>query len=132
MQLSSMCYSMQCDVGQCSRCMVPLRQLACAHRLICGLISHALIVQVIALTLMHVATTITAAADAGRYNRRFAWFRRLLRSIDLRFEGVFPSHWRLQQRLCLAFMDKTRASLLEVCYIVQYTLCRYAYCKCFY
>jgi hypothetical protein len=46
--------------------------------------------------------------------RRFAWFRRLLRSVDDRFESILPAHWRLQHRLCLLFLERTRAALLDV------------------
>lgn len=34
--------------------------------------------------------------------------------MDLRFDGVFPRHWRLQHRLCMRFLTDTRADLLEV------------------
>jgi len=44
-------------------------------------------------------------------DRRFAWFRRLLKSIDERFENVFPPHWHLQYRLCLQFLQQTREGL---------------------
>lgn len=53
-------------------------------------------------------------AQLDQVDRRFAWFRRLLRSVDLRFDGVFPKHWRVQQRLCMMFLTQTRAALLEV------------------
>ncbi|CAM9440950.1 unnamed protein product, partial [Phaeothamnion confervicola] len=46
-------------------------------------------------------------------DRRFAWFRRLLRSVDVQFDNVFPPHWRLQHRLCMAFLERTRAALLS-------------------
>lgn len=53
------------------------------------------------------------AAGPESMDRRFAWFRRLQRSVDTRFEGCFPPHWHLPRRLCNAFMEKTRAALLE-------------------
>ena len=40
-------------------------------------------------------------------DRRFAWFRRLLKNIDERFENVFPAHWHLQYKLCLQFLQMT-------------------------
>ncbi|CAM9358933.1 unnamed protein product, partial [Chrysoparadoxa australica] len=55
----------------------------------------------------------TEQASLEQVERRFAWFRRLLRSIDTRFEGVFPSHWRVQHRLCMLFLQQTRAGLSE-------------------
>lgn len=56
----------------------------------------------------------SSQAQLDQVDRRFAWFRRLLRSVDLRFDGVFPKHWRVQQRLCMMFLTQTRAALLEV------------------
>lgn len=53
-------------------------------------------------------------AQLDQIDRRFAWFRRLLRGVDLRFDGVFPRHWRLQHRLCMRFLMETRADLLDV------------------
>lgn len=53
-------------------------------------------------------------AQLDQIDRRFAWFRRLLRGVDLRFDGVFPRHWRLQHRLCMRFLTETRADLLDV------------------
>lgn len=53
-------------------------------------------------------------AQLDQIDRRFAWFRRLLRGVDLRFDGVFPKHWRLQHRLCMRFLSQTRTALLEV------------------
>lgn len=34
--------------------------------------------------------------------------------MDLRFDGVFPKHWRLQHRLCMRFLDETRSALDEI------------------
>lgn len=53
-------------------------------------------------------------AQLDQIDRRFAWFRRLLRGVDLRFDGVFPKHWRLQHRLCMRFLDQTRAALADI------------------
>lgn len=53
-------------------------------------------------------------AQLDQVDRRFAWFRRLLRGVDLRFDGVFPKHWRLQHRLCMRFLAQTRTSLAEI------------------
>eukprot|EP00752_Nemacystus_decipiens_P002803 g2616.t1 len=53
-------------------------------------------------------------AQLDQIDRRFAWFRRLLRGVDLRFDGVFPKHWRLQHRLCMRFLTQTRAALAEI------------------
>ncbi|CAM9566172.1 unnamed protein product [Discosporangium mesarthrocarpum] len=53
-------------------------------------------------------------SQLDQVDRRFAWFRRLLRGVDTRFDGVFPAHWRLQHRLCIMFLDQTRGAVLEV------------------
>lgn len=53
-------------------------------------------------------------AQLDQVDRRFAWFRRLLRGVDFRFDGVFPKHWRLQHRLCMRFLAQTRAALAEM------------------
>ncbi|CAM9322492.1 unnamed protein product [Hapterophycus canaliculatus] len=53
-------------------------------------------------------------AQLDQIDRRFAWFRRLLRGVDLRFDGVFPKHWRLQHRLCMRFLAQTRTALAEM------------------
>lgn len=53
-------------------------------------------------------------AGLDQIDRRFAWFRRLLRGVDLRFDGVFPKHWRLQHRLCMRFLAQTRTALAEI------------------
>ncbi|CAM9907786.1 unnamed protein product [Scytosiphon promiscuus] len=53
-------------------------------------------------------------AQLDQVDRRFAWFRRLLRGVDLRFDGVFPKHWLLQHRLCIRFLAQTRTALAEI------------------
>ena len=53
-------------------------------------------------------------ASLEEIDRRFAWFRRLLRSVDAQFEGVFPAHWRVQHSLCLLFLERTRTSMLAI------------------
>ena len=47
-------------------------------------------------------------------DRRFAWFRRLLKNIDDRFSNVFPPHWRVQYHVTLIFLDKTRDSVMKL------------------
>ena len=44
-------------------------------------------------------------------DRRWAWFRRLLRTVDSKFSSVCPPHWRLPLRLCLEFTDRTKVIL---------------------
>jgi hypothetical protein len=44
--------------------------------------------------------------------RRWAWFKRLLKKIDTQFEKIFPLHWRIQLRLCLEFVERTKMHLI--------------------
>jgi len=46
-------------------------------------------------------------------DRRFAWFRRLLKSIDERFKEVFPPHWHLQYKLCWMFLEQTAEGIMR-------------------
>lgn len=40
--------------------------------------------------------------------RRWAWFKRLLKSIDHKFSNIWPSHWDVPKLLCIAFLEVTR------------------------
>ena len=44
--------------------------------------------------------------------RRWSWFKRLLKYIDTKFGAVFPVHWRLPLRLCLEFTERTKLHLV--------------------
>ncbi len=44
--------------------------------------------------------------------RRWAWFKRLLRNIDDTYHTIFPVHWRMAMRICLEFTEKTKIHLL--------------------
>ena len=46
--------------------------------------------------------------------RRFAWFRRLLREMDERFPGVFPHYWNFQFVLTKHFLKGTHDHLLAL------------------
>lgn len=46
--------------------------------------------------------------------RRFAWFRRVLRAYEGRYQRVFPPHWRVAHTLAVAFAEATRNHLLTV------------------
>ena len=54
------------------------------------------------------------AASLEQVERRFAWFKRLLRGFDDRFRGVFPPHWDVERSLCLVFLSQTKAQLQSV------------------
>ena len=45
-------------------------------------------------------------------DRRWAWFKRLLKHIDAKFASIFPPHWRLPLRLCLEFIERTKIHLV--------------------
>lgn len=46
--------------------------------------------------------------------RRFAWYRRLLRSIEEAFDQVFPPHWKVQYQLTTTFLSQTSDHLLAL------------------
>lgn len=45
-------------------------------------------------------------------DRRWSWFKRLLKYIDNKFGTIFPMHWRLPLRLCLEFTERTKIHLV--------------------
>ena len=45
-------------------------------------------------------------------DRRWAWFKRLLKSYDSKFNSIFPAHWRMALRLCLEFTERTKIHLV--------------------
>jgi len=45
-------------------------------------------------------------------DRRWAWFKRLLKSYDSKFNTIFPAHWRMALRLCLEFTERTKIHLV--------------------
>lgn len=47
-------------------------------------------------------------------DRRWSWFKRLLKYIELKFGTIFPAHWRLPLRLCLEFAARTKLHLQEM------------------
>jgi hypothetical protein len=46
--------------------------------------------------------------------RRWAWFKRLLKYIESKFKTIFPTHWRIQLRLCLEFIERTKMHLISL------------------
>jgi vacuolar protein sorting-associated protein 53 len=46
--------------------------------------------------------------------RRYAWFKRLLKNFDHKFQGVFPAHWRLALRLTLEFFERTKIHIAQL------------------
>lgn len=49
-----------------------------------------------------------------QFDRRWAWFKRLLKHIDAKFTSlsVFPPHWRIELRLLLEFIERTKMHLI--------------------
>ena len=45
-------------------------------------------------------------------DRRWAWFKRMLKYIDSKFGMIFPPHWRIPLRLCLEFTERTKIHLV--------------------
>ncbi len=52
--------------------------------------------------------------NLDQVERRWAWFKRLLKSIDTKFGNICPSHWRLALRLCLEFTERTKQHLVSM------------------
>jgi hypothetical protein len=50
-------------------------------------------------------------AGLGGTDRRYAWFRRVLKGVDTRIKDVFPTNWKVPYKLCLAFCEETQKSL---------------------
>jgi len=46
--------------------------------------------------------------------RRWAWFRRLLKAVDAKFSSVCPVHWRVPLRLCHEFAERTKVHLVAI------------------
>jgi hypothetical protein len=47
-------------------------------------------------------------------SRRWAWFKRLLKSVDSKFAQLCPPHWRFQLRLCLEFVERTKMHIFQL------------------
>jgi hypothetical protein len=54
------------------------------------------------------------ASSLDQVERRFAWFRRVIREVEHRFSGTFPAKWKVPHRICLEFLAVTRSHLLAV------------------
>ncbi len=44
--------------------------------------------------------------------RRWAWFKRLLKNVDSKFSNICPAHWKLPLKLCLEFSERTKSHLI--------------------
>ncbi len=50
----------------------------------------------------------------SKIDRRFSWFRRVLKEVDEAFERIFPKHWHMPYRLCSEFLTITRSQILDL------------------
>ena len=44
--------------------------------------------------------------------RRWAWFKRLLKNVDSKFSNICPVHWKLPLKLCIEFSERTKSHLI--------------------
>lgn len=47
-------------------------------------------------------------------DRRWAWFKRLVKNVEAKFSSICPSHWRLSLRLCFDFMERTKVHIVTL------------------
>jgi vacuolar protein sorting-associated protein 53 len=48
------------------------------------------------------------AGSLDNIGRRYAWFRRMIKSYEDEHAAIFPPHWRVGEQLAIAFCDGTR------------------------
>ncbi|KAI0845656.1 Vps53-like protein [Daldinia vernicosa] len=48
------------------------------------------------------------AGSLDNIGRRYAWFKRMVKSYEEEHAGIFPPHWRVGETLAMAFCDGTR------------------------
>ncbi|KIV99490.1 uncharacterized protein PV09_08796 [Verruconis gallopava] len=48
------------------------------------------------------------AGSLDNIARRYSWFNRMLKTYDQEHASIFPSHWRVGERLAIAFCEGTR------------------------
>ncbi|KAI1074886.1 Vps53-like protein [Whalleya microplaca] len=48
------------------------------------------------------------AGSLDNIGRRYAWFKRMVKSYEEEHAGIFPPHWRVGETLSMAFCDGTR------------------------
>lgn len=47
-------------------------------------------------------------------DRRWAWFKRLIKSYENKFANIFPSHWKVSLRLAFEFFERTKTHLSQL------------------
>jgi hypothetical protein len=55
-------------------------------------------------------------------DRRWSWFKRLLKYIDSKFGTIFPTHWRLPLRLCMEFTENTKVCRISYVIVICHML----------
>ncbi len=58
---------------------------------------------------------VTQAAQLDNTARRYAWFRRLLKTFDEEKADIFPESWELPRVLAAKFIENTRCAGREKC-----------------
>ena len=53
-------------------------------------------------------------SDLEHAERRFAWIRRVLKSLEQKYGDALPRHWYVERRLVLGFVAATRGMFLEI------------------
>lgn len=51
--------------------------------------------------------------------RRWAWFRRLLKTVELKFSAIWPVHWEVPKRLCAGFVALTREHTVSMLIVME-------------
>lgn len=46
--------------------------------------------------------------------RRWPWFKRLIKSYDDKFQTIFPNHWKVSLRLCYDFYIRTKSHIVAL------------------
>ena len=46
--------------------------------------------------------------------RRWAWFKRLKKTVEAKFNNIFPQQWKLNLRLCVEFVERTKLHIVQL------------------
>lgn len=61
---------------------------------------------------MSAASSNPNPASLDQIERRYAWYRRMLKELDEAFPNVFPSHWNMEYHMTFEFLMESRQHLL--------------------
>lgn len=51
--------------------------------------------------------------------RRWAWFKRLLKTVEFKFAAIWPAHWEVSKKLCAAFVEISRDHTLSMLTLME-------------